>query len=758
MKNSLLKVKPIVVVLSLVFLVAGCEESPEPQVDGQPGFRVRADFSAPLNADDGWAGALNENVTVQADQPFRIRCEVEPSTPQDKAQHVRLEYRRNRGTWRPVEPHDFPHPQREIDVDFSLLTDGDQYAGCTVVTGSPSNMSVVVEQQDQVLRINSGDEPFVGLLTAPWEVTELAAQFRLPSQSHNGIAFVIGYVNPDNYCRVSLNPTAQTLHISQIVNGVEEVCGEIHAAIPVGTWLEIEIEIAHRDIEVSFQDGAVALEAALRRPIPLSGPGVQVPSQTQVDFQSLSLAGEAKTPRVSIVSCPAYQQGVATDDLLHGSRQPFQAGAGISLAKQTPPWDGEKAHTEYEWPLVVRRYADGAVTNNHDDTFELRLVHGDGVIQPLGHNPVLRLAIPPGHVGGTFIENPGRIGPWQATNGDLYFMMEPAETDNVFMMMKSTDDGRTWQEVDGKHRPQTDDLESVDSRLVGDTIHILHQVTRSARYHAFRTSDHPSQPDTWAVCDEVAGTATAIAQTASMVVRSDGTMVAFYLGQEKIHFSTRKKNGMWSAMRTIDGSRQPNQAGPQAVLGHDDVIHLAYYGTDGTIWYRCLQANGTLTSRQAIATGAGTTRAEYGAVLPLIYNDETDEVVILYRLASGLLWEKRVTSGGVVSDATLVTDRKVVTDAVDSQQAGADAVLNGETVHVLFIEETSRSILSTNDSDGWQPPIVEVDDILGSWVRGTVYARKDGVRVYGYVYDAGSDGGAGMNRFGELVLTEDVAN
>jgi hypothetical protein len=26
------------------------------------------------------------------------------------------------------------------------------------------------------------------------------------------------------------------------------------------------------------------------------------------------------------------------------------------------------------------------------------------------------------------------------------------------------------------------------------------------------------------------------------------------------------------------------------------------------------------------------------------------------------------------------------------------------------------------------------------------------VRVYGYIYDAGSGGGAGMNRFGELIL------
>jgi hypothetical protein len=94
----------------------------------------------------------------------------------------------------------------------------------------------------------------------------------------------------------------------------------------------------------------------------------------------------------------------------------------------------------------------------------------------------------------------------------------------------------------------------------------------------------------------------------------------------------------------------------------------------------------------------------------------------------------------------------VTTDAVDSQQPGADAVRDGNTVHLLFIEESSRSIFSTHDKGGWQPPKLQVGNITGSWLRGSIYTRPDGVRVYGYIYDAGSDGGAGMNRFGELIL------
>jgi hypothetical protein len=203
---------------------------------------------------------------------------------------------------------------------------------------------------------------------------------------------------------------------------------------------------------------------------------------------------------------------------------------------------------------------------------------------------------------------------------------------------------------------------------------------------------------------------------------------------------------------TLDPEIGPNQAGPQTVLGANDTLHLAYYGTDGTIWYRRFLPDGTLTPREQLATGAGTSRAEYGAVLPLVFIPESNTVVIIYRLDSGNLWERRVVNHRRPTPAVQVTSRIVITDAVDSQQPGADAVRDGNTVHLLFIEKSSRSIFSTHDKGGWQPPELQVGNITGSWLRGNIYTRSDGVRVYGYVYDAGSDGGAGMNRFGELIL------
>jgi len=565
-----------ILALSLLSLLTmgACDVDPaQVGASAQTNFRVRSDFSAPLNEDVGWAGALNENVTIRADQPFRIRFEVERPEGSSGSWRFRLQYRRNGADWTDVAAHDFPYPDTE----------------------------------------------------------------------------------------------------------------------------------------------------------------------------------DAETPRASIVACPAFRNGTATTDLLKGSELEFRAGVGISLNDRTQGWRGAGSHAEFEWPLVVRRWADGAVTNEEGDTFEFRMVESGGALMGNYRNPALQLTIPPRHVGGTFVETPGRIGPFQATNGDLYFIMEPTETDNVFMMIKSTDGGQTWQEVDGANRPKTDDLESVDARQINDTIHIIHQVTESTVHHSFRTSDHPTQPDTWAIRDELAASTESIAQAATLVVRSDGSQVAFYVA-DTVHYSIRSPAGVWGPDTVMDPGVAPKSAGPRAVLGADDTVHLAYYGMDGTIWYRRLTPEGALAPRERLASGAGTTRAEYGAVLPLVYLPDSNTVVVIYRLSDGNLWERRIVNDGPPTPALRITDRQVITDAVDSQQPAADAVAEGKTVHVFFVEESSRSIFSTNDEGGWQPSVLRVDKIAGSWIRGNVYTRRDGARVYGFVYDAGSEGGAGMNRFDEVVL------
>ncbi|MDH3246795.1 MAG: hypothetical protein OEM26_19390, partial [Saprospiraceae bacterium] len=530
----------ISVLFSMTVLLIACSQaSRSPERHDQPGFRIRSDFAVPLNSSDGWAGGLNENVTVEADQPFRIRFEWENPEGLASSKQFHLQYRRNGGNWTGVEAHDFPYPTREMTMEFSVLESGSRPDGWRVVNDEASEIVVSTENDQRFLRAQANENPSTILYNPPWLVTEVVTRFRLHSENRQGIAFILDYTDHLNYSQVQLDPMSGIIRVSEVLDGNEIIRTESDAVIPAGEWLDIEIDFEGRDVKVNFQNDLIEFEAQLEKEIVLSPLGFEIAPNHGSDFQYFALSGEAQSPRVSIVTSTAFQHGTATTDLLDRSDKPFQAGAGISGSNVTPEWSGSNIHGEFEWPVVIRRFADGAVTNNEGDTFEFRMIDSSSTEPAAAAKPLLTLSIPPAHVGGTFVESPARIGPWQASNGDLYFIMEPTETDNVFMIIKSSDDGLTWIEVDGANRPVTNDLESVDSRLVGNTIHIIHQVTSSTVYHAFRTSDHPTDPDTWAIRDEPAGSVEAIAQNATMEVRPDGSICAFYLGQEKIHYSVR---------------------------------------------------------------------------------------------------------------------------------------------------------------------------------------------------------------------------
>ena len=411
--------------------------------------------------------------------------------------------------------------------------------------------------------------------------------------------------------------------------------------------------------------------------------------------------------------------------------------------------------SEITWPLVIRRFADGAVTNNEGDVFSFRLITSSGTPIESSAVPSLPLSIEVGHLGGTFVETPGRIGPWQTQNGDLYFIMEPSETDNVLMMVKSEDGGRTWFEVDGANRPTADDLEGVASVYADGGIHILHQTSDNVWHHAFNTSDHSSSPDTWAVTDEeAAAPGEPPTQVAAMAARSDGSLVGVYGGPEKIHVKTRTAEDAWTREMAVDADDEVVYSGPQVVTGQDNVVHLAYTGSDGSAWYRTIQPDGTLTERQQITQGIGTTEYDVGSILPLVFVPESNSVVILYRLESGLLWERRATRRSTLSNPVQVSDIPVVQNAVDSDQVGADAIAFNEQVHLLFIEQDSGTIFYTySDKTGsWHPPTIQVDNIQAQWIRGARHTQPDGSFSYAYIYDAGSDGGSGMNKFARVNL------
>ena len=698
----------------------------------EPAFRIRSDFSAPLNADTGWAGDVNETVTVFADQPFRLRMEVIKGNLKDYGRY-KLQARRNGGAWETVEAHDFPYPQSEVRYDF---------------TGTDK------DRLPQHWTLNAHEDADVWLTTPPWPLSDFSyeAGLRIPKEASEPIDFLFCYVDAENHFGAQLDPTGQ-ISVYRTSNGDTVPLTGTRLSEALSGSFEVEISVEDAALAFEIDGDLVSLSTPFEATECAGRVGVQWPSNElghpEIHLGDIVIETSPKSPRISIVSTDAYADGQPTEDILPGATGRFTEGRGVSLSGQARAIESDNKHSEYEWPLVIRRFADGAELNETGDVFEFRMTSGVGLpIRFPDASVVLR--VPDQHLGGTFVESPGRIGPWQSSNGDLYFIMEPAESDNKFMMVKSEDGGLSWVEADGPGRPQTGDLEAVDARLVDGRIHILHQITESTFYHVFNTSDYAEASDQWALADELVATGEAISQSNAMALRKDGSIAAFFL-TDNLHAATRTPSGIWSAPIPIIDDAEVIYAGPQVVLGSNDTVHLAYWSSAGEISYRQFRSDGTVTDAKVLAQGAGVTESDIGAVLPLAYDAKTDTVFIVFRLADGGLWEQRVSGNGDLKELTLVTTGPVITDAVDSQQAAADLLLPEGEPLVLFIDEDTRSIYSTRRSGStWSKPVLRVTGIEGSWVRGAALTTDKGDGKVGLIFDAGSQGGAGMNKYTEF--------
>lgn len=461
------------------------------------------------------------------------------------------------------------------------------------------------------------------------------------------------------------------------------------------------------------------------------------------------------TPMVSVISTTAYHHGDDTERLLGSADLPWDDGAGLSAVATTPVWRTTGDALEWEWPLVIRRFADGAGFAGSPgfaedgEQFGLRVVDAYGQALPGSAPVLLTLTAADGHLGGTFIETPARLGPYQNTQGHLIFFMEPAETHNRFMAVLSTDYGRSWAETDGAGRPMTGDLEGVASVQVGSTVHVIHQISEAVYHHAFEMGQEPGESGRWLITDELITTmAEPPTQIVDVVARRDGSLVTVYGGATRLFMQVRSADGQWQAPREIDSDTGPVLSGPVMAIAGDDRITLAYTGRDGLGFIRHLLPDGSLTQRQVLANTLGTTDADNGGIAPMVML-ENGSTVVIYREQSGLLFERRFSRDGELSAPVQVTDRAVVTNAVDSEQVGADLVWHAGALHLLYIDDQTRDVFYMQSSvpGVWSQPRPVLENVDAGWVRGSVHRDATGRWVYGVVVDTGSQGGSGFNRY-----------
>jgi hypothetical protein len=325
-------------------------------------FRVRSDMDAPLNANEGWAAEQGESVTVEADRQFRLRMEA---ASRNAADSYALQVRRNNGAWEKVEAQDFPYPKRELKLTFKDQPAGSPPESWSMPSGGSEALIVVADGHDHLLRVSGGERGAQAVYPAPWPLPEFSfsVRFRLPAAGGEGFAMLVGYIDPANHALVRFHPV-QGVELVRVSDGREVVVSWQAANITPNTWHEAEVELENGHLAVELDDGALQFAALLA--LAPGELGIAVPIGGQVDLAELSIEGVASTPRVSIVSAP-YANGEATTDLLSGSALPFAPAFGLSLREATPSWQDAGRHGEFEWPLVIRRFADGPQVNETGD-------------------------------------------------------------------------------------------------------------------------------------------------------------------------------------------------------------------------------------------------------------------------------------------------------------------------------------------------------------------------------------------------------
>jgi hypothetical protein len=116
-------------------------------------------------------------------------------------------------------------------------------------------------------------------------------------------------------------------------------------------------------------------------------------------------------------------------------------------------------------------------------------------------------------------------------------------------------------------------------------------------------------------------------------------MVAFYTA-DTVHYSIRSSGGTWGADTVLDPGVAPKTAGPRAVLGANDTVHVAYYGMDGAI---CIGAPARRKRDLPAQPASGPHHASgIRGRLPLVFVPLTNTVII-YRHADGG-WKRRVVT------------------------------------------------------------------------------------------------------------------
>ena len=383
----------------------------------------------------------------------------------------------------------------------------------------------------------------------------------------------------------------------------------------------------------------------------------------------------------------------------------------------------------------------------------------------------------PGVIDGVEPEAQGYVPPLCDGNGNLYRVTEErlAQGNNP-MMMKSSDGGSTWAQADAAGAPEGSSLNDLESGwcfqdTVNKLIGFLWTDDTFLYYTTFRTSDHPTSPDTWGLIEiafsDLNGGSRAQASVAQL---SDGRVRSVFtnaqsLGQLALATkSTTTGAGGWSAKTSLAGGSD-NFLGGSIVVGEADKLHIFTHNDAAqTVLHRTYSSADVLSANVRVDTaGTETSSANFHAVSNPVYYDVAGAEVIsvLYAAAGGGVRLIQIIDG-VASDTAITGSSVAIAPAGTEGSTGADnahfsLAVDGTTLHAIWADNASGDLMRSERPHGgsWTTPAVLWDSGANFcyWCYANVFVRN-GATILGYTYDVGphSDDGTQI-RYNALVLS-----
>lgn len=446
-------------------------------------------------------------------------------------------------------------------------------------------------------------------------------------------------------------------------------------------------------------------------------PTIQLERQLNSDsWADVTTSSTVVTANIS----SGQDDGEATVNTLTGSARTFSAGefsddgltGAVSLATTT--------HTELAFSFFIDPddVADG-------DTVRLRcydatsgdFTYTETIEITVEKDITLPATVSVGQAN-THVESLSHVGPIRDTNGNLYVFSEGAAnwaaqgSENGYNthVWKSEDGGETWR-LKARTDTATQGMEDLESfamtRVAPNTkgeywIVIGNGSGGDSEYDMWRTSDHATNADTFAVTDAQrfgAGTGPGEHHT-SMVEKSDGDLWftnGELIGGDEVIVYDYQVGGTWQGKATLMSATGSNISGAKSSLGASDRMVVAAMSVDdGEIVARAVADDNTLYPTSGVYTiNSLNIPAFEGVVLGVVcYDMENDCHLIVYVAnntvtdviaANTLKWNG---SGYTVGDEIVISPTAAdvnYPNGLDGQHAVGGSVAFDPTSQVVHI-------------------------------------------------------------------------